>query len=227
MIALALLFLTALYLLLLLLAAFKARGRWRVFFLVLLLGPLVYVTWDMPVGYLMFRHVCEAEGGLRIYEKSPAPASVLRMQDNYYAGDAEDTVKRYPSLAAVEAVDPNIRDTTPRVYTTYRRAEDGSVQTEVLDRYGGGIGGRYEITPGVSRADYVLSDEYEKRPIRLSITRHWLKTSAGSPVASTNRIVYLWTDPSHTVYAANVRSECGSPWASLGDLIELVATPKK
>ena len=226
MIALALLLLTALYLFLLYQAT-KARGRWRVFFVVALLGPVIYVIWDMPVGYLMFRHVCEAEGGLRIYEKNPPPASVLRMQDHYYASDAEDMLRRYPSLAAVEAVDRKVSYTTPRIHTTYRRAEDGSVQTEVLDRYEGGFAGRYDITLGASRADYVLSDEYEKRPIRLSITRRWLKTSAGSPVASANRIVYLWTNPSHTVYAANVQSVCGSPTAPLNELLELIATPRK
>src|SRR5436190_191753 len=107
MIALGLLFLTALYILLLGLVAVKFQGWARVVGIAILVGPLIYKTWDIPVGYVIFRQACEAESGMRVYEPQPRPAKVLRLED-LSSSDAAAYLKRYPALEAIEAVDEKV-----------------------------------------------------------------------------------------------------------------------
>ena len=83
MIALGLSFICVICLFAVALAIVKLKGWHRTVVIVLLLFPLIYVTWDMPVGYFKYRNVCRKEGGIRILATDLSPTRVLKMEDHY------------------------------------------------------------------------------------------------------------------------------------------------
>ena len=54
----------------------KCSKYWSVRLLLwaVLLSPLVYKTWDMPVGHARFKALCKKEGGMNFRERMPMPA---------------------------------------------------------------------------------------------------------------------------------------------------------
>ena len=79
MIALGLLILFGLYIALLVAAWRIPRSRWgRFIAIAVVLSPVIWKTWDMPVGYYRFRQVCNAEAGVKVFESNAAPANSRR-----------------------------------------------------------------------------------------------------------------------------------------------------
>lgn len=105
MIGLTLWALTALYLLLFILAGakndtWKERFRWWV----ILLIPLVFWLWDYPVIKYQHEQACKQDGGLRVLIQ-PEKTDLIQLDGNHYGYRyAEEFLeKHYPKLQVVEA----------------------------------------------------------------------------------------------------------------------------
>lgn len=226
MISLILLILTGIYLSLFVIAG-RRNDSWsaRVFWWVILLLPLIVLTWDMPVGYYRYKALCKEEGGLRIYQPNPAPAKVVRLQaERFDQASARSVLATYPTLDAVETLDANFETAEPPAYARYERNPQSPIPArgprdefkplitslDSVEWRRSNPAGLVTVAVGPSRADYVLTREDELRPIRLSITRHWLRKPDGSPVASTTSVVFSWTDPMNTLLGRTAFEYCGT-----------------
>ena len=243
MIALTLLLLLGLYLGLFVLVGIKAKS-WtpRVLLWLVLLSPVIALTWDMPVGYYRYKTLCAAEGGLRVYEPYPPQAKVLRLDaEHFEESDARSLLSRYLTLVAVETRDVNFSTAQPRAYARYERNPMSPIPTRgprddfkpvvtSLDQVEVRLTGTVTIVAGHSRADYILTQEHEERPIRLSITRRWLRKTDGTPVASTTSIVYAWTNEQNTLLGRTAAEYCGDipgkPDVNQEALFGLIAKPR-
>lgn len=222
MIALTLLLLLGLYLGLFVLVGIKAKS-WtpRVLLWLVLLSPVIALTWDMPVGYYRYKTLCAAEGGLRVYEPYPPQAKVLRLDAaHFFESDARGLLGDYPTLEAIETSDERFSGARPRAYARYARNPLSPIPTKgprdrfnpvvtLLDKVEDQPGGQVTLAAGPSQADYILTQEHEDRPIRLSITRRWLRKTDGTPVASTTSIVYAWTNEQNTLLGRTSAEYCG------------------
>jgi hypothetical protein len=242
MIALALLLLLGIYLGLFVLAGLKTK-TWaaRVLSWFILLAPVLALTWDMPVGYQRYKALCAAEGGLRVYEKNPPLAKVIRLDAaDFFAADARSLLAGYPTMDSVETRDEHFSGARPRAYARYERNPQSPIPTKgprdefkplvtSLDKVEERPGGQVTIAAGISRADYILSKEYEAKPIRLSITRQWLRRADGTPVASTTSIVFSWTNAANTIFGKTAAEYCGDipgqPDVNGKALLALIARP--
>jgi hypothetical protein len=194
----------------------------RIILWFVLLAPPLALTWDIPVGYYRFKQLCAAEGGMREYESNPPPAKVLRLDAEHFGESAaRSLLSSYPTLDAVETRDANFSTAQPRAYARYERNPLSPVPTSgprdafqpvvtSLDKVEVRIGGTITLAAGPSLADYSLTKDHEDRPIRLSVTRQWLRKPGGKPVASTTSFVYAWTKPTNTLLGRTGYSYCGS-----------------
>lgn len=202
MIALGLLILFGLYIALLVAAWRMPRSRWGRFIAVaVVLSPVIWKTWDMPVGHYRFRQACEAEAGVKVYEPNPAPAKRVRMEDMSYA---ESTLKRYPSLAQIEARDQQYGYVTPTAYAVYERLSDGTIVATLMDKVGqiNGMGETKLLESAPSQAEYVISETLEYFPYRLHKRKHVLRHTDGRLVATVTYYGYTDTDPYKSLFGA-------------------------
>ncbi len=223
MIGVAFLVLLGLYVSLFVLAGVKAPS-WtaRVATWLALLSPVAVLTWDMPVGYYRYKSLCAAEGGLRVYQPNPPLAKVLRMDAEYFnEATARSLLSRYPTIEAVETRDINFSTAQPPAYARYERNPASPIPTmgprddfkplvTSLDTVDVRPTGTVTLAAGRSQADYIRTEEREDRPIRLSITRQWLRKPGGTPMASTTSLAYAWTNPMNTLLGRTGYSYCGS-----------------
>lgn len=204
MIALGLLVLLGVCIALLVFAWKTPRTRQGKFIAIaVVLSPVIWKTWDMPVGYYRFKQACEAEAGVRVYDPNPAPAKRVRMEDMSYA---ESALKRYPSLLQIEARDQHYGYITPTAYAVYERLPDGTIGSMLMDKVGQ-VNGQGEIKlleSAPSQADYVIKQIKEYLPYRLHKIRHILLNKNGRLFAEITAFGYSDTDP--------YKSLLGMPW---------------
>jgi len=241
MITLVLLALLALYVSLFVIAGVKTK-RWTSRFLwwLVLLSPVIALTWDMPVGYYRYKSLCAAEGGLHVYEPNPPQAKVLRLDAAHFSeSTARSLLGDYPTLEAIETRDERFSGARPRAYARYERNPVSPIPTKgprdefkpsvtSLDKVEQRPGGQVTLAAGPSQADYILTKEHEDRPIRLGITRQWLRKPDGTPVASTTSVVFRWTNPMNTLLGRTAIEECSTAAAHTyrDDLLALIAKPR-
>jgi len=217
--------------------------RWttRVLWWLVLLSPVIALTWDMPVGYYRYKSLCAAESGLRVYDPNPPQAKVLRLDAKAFSESyARGLLGDYPTLEAVETRDVNFSTANPPAYARYERNPASPIPTKgprddfkplvtSLDTVEQRSGGRVTVVAGPSQADYMLIREHEDRPIRLSITRHWLRKPEGTLIASTTSLAYAWTNPMNTLLGRTGYTYCGSnagsEYENQNRLVRLIAKP--
>lgn len=171
------------------------------------LSPVIWKTWDMPVGYYRFKQACEAEAGTKGYDPNPAPAKRIRFEGSGFgASYAEDALKHYPSLLQIEAEDREYSYLTPIAYAVYERLPDGTIGSSLMDKVGKmkGMGETKLLESMPSQAEYVISRIREYLPYRLNKEKHVLRHKEGRLVATVTSFGYTDTDPG--------RSLLGMPW---------------
>lgn len=166
----------------------QQRWAWRV----ILLFPVIYLTWDIPVGYVAFKSACAREGGLKVY-KQPEPADTLRLANGFDELTAAGLLKRFPSLKQVEAQ----RISGVGDFRLYTRGNDGAIvvaQNELLPRTNA-IGAEFTAIKNV-----IAEDEYKKLPFRLGRRRSVLKGANDQIFATFTKFYTAWSDDSNTLF---------------------------
>lgn len=232
MIAFGLMFLVGLYIAALVFVwrTFQSRTA-RTIGLLILLAPLIWKTWDMPVGHYRFTQACDAEAGVKVYEPNPAPAKRVRLEGSSFgASSAEGALQRYPSLLQIEAEDREFSYFRPPAYGVYERLSDGKISSTLMDKVGK-VNGRGEskvLESALSQAEYVISETREHLPYRLYKGQHALRYSNGRLVATVTSFGYTDTDPDHSLLRMpwGRADGCGPGRGEMEILIDLIA-PKK
>lgn len=221
MIALTLLFVTGIYLGLLVLALWKPEGWWKAFWAAVVLSPVAYYTWDIPVGYYHFQKLCKAEAGLKIYVPNPAQAKRIRLDGHNFSGtDAEEFLKVRPTLEQIEAKDKKIDYSIPPAYALYERNADGQVVSTLIDKVGRPQGGDMTVLEAApSQAEYNLEFERKYPSLRSSFERLTLRRSDGFVIGTSTWINYKWSIP--TVWT----NRCGYDALGYRKLLDLISTP--
>ena len=230
MIAMALIFLTALYVVLFFIVGLKAN-RWatRLIGWGVLLVPLIWKTWDIPVGYYRFQKLCEAEAGFKVFVPNPAPAKIVRLDTSSYS--AETLLKRWPSIQGVEAQDKKYDYlSNPMAFSYYERNPEGEVVWRLMDKVDrrNGRGEKSVLESASSNADYIFSSALDYPGDRVSRRIQQLRSKDGTVIGSSVSLKYLWSNPAKTLFATSLHtSRCGPPMATLdrefNQLIDLIA----
>jgi len=203
----------------------------RIVVLLVLLSPVIWKTWDMPVGHYRFTQACDAEAGLKVYDPNPAPAKRLRLEGSSFgASSAEGALQRYPSLLQVEANDRQYHYFTPSAYGVYERLPDGKISSTLMDKVSK-VNGRGEskvLESAPSQAEYVISEAREYLPYRLIKGQYALRHSDGRLVATVTSFGYTDTDRYHSFLGMpwGRADGCGPGRGQMETLIDLIA-PKK
>lgn len=234
MIAMGLLFLMLLYIVLFIVVGLSAK-RWatRLFGWGILLTPLVWKTWDIPVGYYHFQKLCEAEAGFKIYEPNPVPAKVIKLDTQSHSG--ETLLKRRPSLQGVEAQDQKYEYLSkPMAFALYERDADGQVVSSLLDKVGKKSGkGEVRVLESVpSNADYIFTENLDYPADRMSRQIQQLRRKDGTLIGSSVSLKYMWSNPAKTLFADSFHtSRCGPPMETSDreyeQLLDLIAPNTK
>lgn len=147
-----------------------------------LLTPLLWITWDIPIGYYQFQKACSAEGGLRVFEKTE-PADRVRLGQKYFSkSSAEYLLQKFPSLKIVDAQnEPGIYGR----YFNYSRMANKIIAEE-----------SYETG---AKASYFLEQQELYIGIRLHKIVWTLRNGSGKTLAQWTELYYLWSDPSNTL----------------------------
>jgi len=210
----------------------KCSKYWSVRLLLwaVLLSPLVYKTWDMPVGHAQFKALCKKEGGMKVFVSNPARAKRIRLEGRRFGSlFAEGALNRRKSLQQVEAQDKKYDFTNPVAYALYERGSDGKVVSSLMDAVErpGGHGELKVIRRASSEADYILSYSQETRPIRILVEHYTLRRRADwRVIATTTRMIYEWTDPNKTLLARTAIDECGSGIEDFYQLLDMISSPE-
>lgn len=237
MIAMALILLTALYLALFLLVGFKV-SRWatRLAGWGILLAPLIWKTWDIPVGYYRFQKLCEAEAGFKVFVPNPALAKIIRLDSySYNADSAEEILQKRPSVIAVEAKDRKFNYLSkPVAFALYERESDGRIIPKLLDKVGTtpGRGDTRVLESAPSNADYIFTESLDYPGDRMSRQTQKLRSKDGTVIGSSVSLKYLWSNPAKTLFADSLHtSRCGPPMAmsdrEYNQLLDLIAPVTK
>lgn len=232
MIALGLLILFGLYIAVLVAAWRVPQSRWSRFIAIaLVLSPVIWKTWDIPVGYYRFKQACEVEAGFKVYDPNPAPAKRIRLEGlGFGASYAEDALKRHTSLRQVEAEDQKYSYLTPIAYAVYERLSDGEISSILMDKVGktNGIGETKVLEPAPSQAEYIISRTREYFPYRLNKEQYLLRHREGRLVATVTSFGYTDTTPENSLLSmpwGRVEG-CGPSRDEEDTLIDLI-TPSK
>lgn len=231
MIALGLLILFGLYIALLVAAWRIPRSRWgRFIAIAVVLSPVIWKTWDMPVGYYRFRQVCNAEAGVKVFESNAAPANRIRLEGGAFGNSsAEYLLDKFPFLQQVEAEDREYSYLTPVAYAVYERAPDGKVRATLMDKVGqvNGIGEIKLLESATSQAEYVISKTKESLPYRLHKLQHTLRHKDGRPVATVTAFGYTDTNPYNSLLGMPWgRAEGCRPGEGEKDILLALITPR-
>jgi hypothetical protein len=228
MIAMGLLFLMLLYIVFFIVVGLSAK-RWatRLFGWGILLAPLVWKTWDIPVGYYHFQNLCETEAGFKIFIPNPAPARIIRLDSYSYTHlYAEEILAKRPSVVAVEAKDKKFNYLSkPVAFAYYERNTEGKVISRLIDEVGNtlGSGDIRVLKSSPSSADYIVTQSLDYPGNRVSRWRQELRYKDGTVIASSTSLDYMWSNPANTLFAQSFHTDrCGS-WELADALIDLVA----
>lgn len=232
MIAMTLIVLTALYVVLFLVVGFKTN-RWatRLTGWGILLAPLIWKTWDIPVGYYRFQKLCEAEAGFKVFVPNPVPAKVIRLDSCSYSDlAAEEILKKRSAVVAVEAGDKKYSSylCQPVAFAYYERNPEGGVIARLMDKVGkmNGRGETRVLESAQSNADYIFTENLDYPGDRISRQVQQLRSKEGTLIGSSTSLNYWWGDPLTLFIASNVRY-CGPPRATsdreYNQLLDLVA----
>jgi len=232
MIAMALILLTALYVVLFFIVGLKTN-RWatRLIGWGVLLAPLIWKTWDIPVGYYRFQKLCEAEAGFKVFVPNPAPARIIRLDTSSYSG--ETLLRRRPSVQAAEAQDKKYDYLSkPMAFALYERGENEKIVSRLMDKVGTtpGRGDVRVLESAPSNADYIFSENLDYPGDRISRQVQQLRSKEGTLIGSSTSLDYWSGDPLTLFIASNVRY-CGPPRATsdreYNQLLDLVAPVTK
>jgi hypothetical protein len=219
----------------------------------MLLAPLIWKTWDIPVGYYRFQKLCEAEAGFTVYVPNPPPAKLVRLGEaeakrmpnsppakvvrvdmlSYFA---EDLLKRSPSIQGVEARDKEFDYLSkPKAFALYERAEDGNITSRLIDKVGkrSGKGATVVLESAPSKADYIFTKTRDYYPgDRISRERLELRSKDGTLIGFASSLDYRWSHPPNTLFNFSIHtSRCGPQRAALYDeyikLLDLIAPVTK
>ena len=228
MIGMVLIFIFGIYLFLFLLVG-KKTSNWfaRLLGWGVLLAPLLWLTWDIPVGHYKFKKLCEREGGIRIYVKNPKPATRIRLEGSRFGfSGAEDLLLRYPSLQQIEAEDkkydyisdPNI------AYALYERDENKNIVSKLMDEVDI-TGPNPRVTYSApSKAEYYLSYEKKEYPFRIGLERYVLRSADNTVIGAATWTYFAWSEPDHTLFGRTYKlEECGCSPTDDDKLIDLLA----
>ena len=223
-----------LYLVLFVAVGFKTK-KWssRLTGWVILLAPLIWKTWDIPVGYYRFQKLCETEAGVKVFVPNPAPAKIIRLNTPSYSGG--ELLRRRPSIQAVEAQDEKYDYlSNPMAFSMYERDADGKIVSRLLDKVGekNGQGGVRVLESAPSNADYIFTTNLDYPGDRMSRQIQQLRSKDGTVIGSSTSLKYLWSNPAKTLFADSLyTSRCGPPMATLdreyNQLIDLIAPLNK
>lgn len=229
MIAIALLFFMAVYLWALLLALTKPPGIWKIFWLALVLSPLLYKVWDIPLGYYEYQKICKAEAGFKVNVPNPAPARIIRLEGRRFGKPyAEDYLEERPSLEQIEAQDPEITYSRPVAYARYERDAAGKVKSTLIDKVGRVKGETTVLEAGTSKAEYILSHELLYPSLRSTLERYALRRADGLVIGSSTSVHYMWSNPANTLFAQAFKvSSCGASLMDEEKLVDLIAARVK
>lgn len=232
MIGLGLIVIAGLYIAFLVFAWKTPRTRrWKIIAIVLALSPVIWKTWDIPVGYYLFKQACEAEAGVKIFDPSPASAERIRLEGSGFGGSyAVDVLKRYPSLRQVEATDKQYSYLTPPAYALYERQPDGTTVSILMDTVGklNDQGETKVLDAGFSNAIYAIRESMEYLPYRLHRRQHVLSHADGRLVASVTYYGYTDTDPDKSLFGATWGhgESCGPGRGEIDTLLSLIASKR-
>lgn len=231
MIALGLLILFGLYIAVLVIAWRTPQSKWGKYIaVVVVLSPVIWKTWDIPVGHYRFRQACEEEAGIKVYDPNPAPAKRLRMEGGVFgSSSAEYLLNKYPFLQRVEAQDRKYSYVTPTVYAVYERLSDGAIGATLVDKVGqiNGVGEVKLLDSAPSQAEYVISQTKEYLPFRLHKLQHTLRHIDGRPVATVTAFGYTDTNPYNSLFGMPWgRAEGCGPSEREKDILLALITPK-
>ena len=196
-----------------------------------LLSPVIWKVAESSIGYYKFNQVCEAEAGLKVYEKDPPPAKRLRLEGSWFgATSAEHVLKNFPSLQQIEAEDSKYSYVRPTAYALYQRGPDGKVVSVLMDKVGykGGVGETKLLESAPSQAEYILSHDFESLPNRLHKRQFALRRADGRLVATTTHFGYSDTDPKYSLFAMpwGRSAGCGPKAREIEILINQIASSK-
>lgn len=232
-----LLVILGLYLVLFVVVGFKTK-KWssRLAGWAILLTPLIWKTWDIPVGYYHFQKLCEAEAGFKVNVTNPVRARIIRLDSySYTAGHAEELLQKRPSLTAIEAKDKKFKYLSePVAFSLYERAADGAIVSHLLDKIGTTPGRGYTrvLESAPSNADYIFTETLDYPADRMSRQIQRLRSKDGTVIGSSTSLDYMWSNPANSLLAQPIRvSRCGPPMATsdreYNQLLDLIAPTTK
>ncbi len=195
----------------------------------LLLSPIIWKTWDIPIGQHKFKKLCEQEAGIKIFVQNPKPAKRIRWQGGWFGyAHAEDTLLRYPDIKQVEAKDKEYSYVyDPIAYALYERDSKGKVVSKLMDTVDK-TGPKTRVTHAApSKAVYFLSHEIKEYPYRTTLYRYTLRNADNTVIGTATRIYHAWSKPENTLLgrAFNV-TYCGCSANDDKKLTDLIAKPQ-
>ena len=240
MIAMTLIILMVLYVVLFFIVGFKT-DRWstRLFGWGILLAPLIWKTWDIPIGYYRFQKMCEAEAGFKVNVPDPAPARIIRLgsySSSFSAERAEIILRERPSVQAVEAGDRKYHFLSkPMAFALYERASDGAIVSRLMDKLGTAPrrGDIHVLESAPSNADYIFTETRDYLPTdRITRERQELRDKNGTVIGSSTSLSYMWSNPANTLFYSSYHTDrCGPPMATSDNeynkLLDLIAPRTK
>lgn len=236
MIAMTLMVLAGLYVVLFIVVGFMTK-QWstRLTGWGILLAPLIWKTWDIPVGQYHFNKLCEAEAGFKVNVPNPAPAKIIRLDSYSYTADhAESILRKRLSVIAVEAKDKKYDYLShPVAFALYERDPDGNIASRLLGKVGQPLGrGEIQVIESAPlNADYIVTEALDYPGDRMSRLKQELRSKDGTVIGTSTSIKYMWSNPANTLFADSFHtSSCGPSMASdqeYNNLLDLVAPRTK
>ncbi|HPX62455.1 MAG TPA: hypothetical protein PLN25_11920 [Deltaproteobacteria bacterium] len=190
----------------------------------LLLSPIIWKTWDIPIGQHKFKKLCEQEAGIKIYVQNPKLAKRIRLEGNEFSDSTADKYFQfYPSIQQIEAKDKEYSYVyDPIAYALYERDGKGKVVSKLMDTVDKSPPKTRVTHAASSKAEYFLSYEIKKYPYRTTLYRYTLRSADNTVIGTVTNIYHAWSKPENTLLgrAFNVKY-CGSDKEY--ELIQLIA----
>lgn len=230
MIAMSLLLITFIYFLLFVIVGLKApTWSWRLIGWLMLLSPIIWKTWDIPVGHYKFKKLCEQEAGIKIYVQNPKPAKRIRLEGSEFMfGEAyaNEFLQQYQGLQQIEAQDRKynyVRD--PAAYALYERDANGKVVSRLMDTVD--ETSHTKVTYSApSQAEYFLNYEKKEYPYRIGLERYTLRSAENRVIGMATRVYFFWSEPDNTLLGRTYKlEECGCQIGEYRKLFNAIAHP--
>jgi hypothetical protein len=220
MIAIIVIAVAIVYLILILMALVLPKTRAEKFLYTgIILSPLIWKVWDMPIGYANFRLLCSKEAGLHAIKRELTPAKIIRLPATSFGESSASTMLAMnPRLEAVEAGHPKFHFAD--VYSRYRRVLDTPLRDRAVaqqipvfadseDTVTGYPGTEnYSLVRMTSLAEYSISEELQTHAFRNSSERVVLRGRDGSRLVEYGWVTYNWTIASNTLFGRSMSSSC-------------------